>query len=225
MKKLSLFILFLALGQFTKAATTYLNLTCIIEGYHLGSGQMTAAAFNEGCAWAVPNLTDRVQIQLRKKTPPYAIVAQAIGNLYSTGLTNTIPLSHANLVSDSYYLVVKNTRNAVEVWSAQPVQFTISSTTTYDFSKDPASAYGNNMKKVGGVATGYPLGVWAFYSGDVNSDGNIDLLDAAKMEYDVLHFAYGCVKTDLNGDGNVDLLDMAIFESNPLGAFIGVIHP
>jgi hypothetical protein len=68
-------------------------------------------------------------------------------------------------------------------------------------------------------------GVWAFYSGDVNGDGNIDLLDDALMENDVLNFANGCKRTDLNGDGNVDILDLAIFQSNPVGAFIYAKHP
>lgn len=208
-----------------KAGTTYLQLTCLIEGYYIGNAQMTPAAVNEGCAWAVPDLTDRVLIQLRNATAPYAIVGQAIANLPVTGVTISVPITHSKLQSGSYYIVVKNTRNAVEIWSSHAVGFTLGHTTSYDFTRDPANTFGNNVKKVGGTAPGYPLGVFAMYSGDVNQDGNIDLIDDQLMEYAVTHFLTGCVTTDLNGDGNVDLLDLAIFEGNPLGAFIGVKHP
>jgi hypothetical protein len=186
---------------------------------------MTPAAVIGGCAWATPNLVDRVQIYLRKSNYPYDIVATSIGNLYIDGKTNLIPISNLKLETGAYYIVVKNTRNALETWSAQPVLFTIGATTVYDFTKDPASAYGSNMKKVGGVNANYPLGIWAFFSGDVTgTNGCIDEADKAVMEYGVSHFLFGCVRSDLNGDGNVDLLDMAIFEPN-FNAMVCVKRP
>jgi hypothetical protein len=59
-------------------------------------------------------------------------------------------------------------------------------------------------------------GVWAFYSGDVNQDGLIDLTDYSVWESDYLNFAFGDYITDLNGDGLVDLTDYSLWESNYL---------
>lgn len=225
MKKFILVLSFFCSCILANAGTTYLQLTCLIEGYHIGGGVMTPAAYTQGCAWAVPGLSDRVQVQLRNASAPYDIVGTAVGLLYTNGITNVIPITHSKLNSGSYYVVVKNTRNGVAIWSSTPINFTLGQTTSYDFTRDPSKTYGNNVKKVGGVATGYPLGVFAMYSGDVNQDGNIDIIDENLMEYAITHFLTGCVTTDLNGDANVDILDQAIFESNNPSLFIGVKRP
>ena len=60
--------------------------------------------------------------------------------------------------------------------------------------------------------------------GFANADENIDLLDLAILETDILSFQSGYYATDLNGDGNVDLLDGSIIEDN-INEFIYSIHP
>jgi hypothetical protein len=67
-------------------------------------------------------------------------------------------------------------------------------------------------------------GVWAFYSGEINQDENIDLLDVALMEDDINNFQFGYFATDINGDGNVDLLDLPKPELN-VNNFIFSAHP
>ena len=206
----------------SQAATLTLKLNCLIQGYYDTNGQMVPAAVNQGCVYAVPGLTDRIAVQLRKSAYPYAIVGVSYVGLPTTGQV-TANIIHPNLHSGSYYIVVKNMRNALETWSAEPVAFTEGQTTYYDFTDAPEKAYGNNMYKITDSGTGTDY--YCFYSGDINHDGNIDLLDAVQLENDVLNFAYGCTPTDLNGDGNVDLMDQAIFETNAPPLFIGVKSP
>lgn len=79
------------------------------------------------------------------------------------------------------------------------------------------NAYGDNQKEV-------EPGVFAIYSGDVNQDGFIDILDQGSVDNDLLNFAAGYVLTDLNGDSFVDILDQSILDNN-LFNFIGVISP
>ena len=76
---------------------------------------------------------------------------------------------------------------------------------SYNFSTHSKQAIGNNMVEV-------EKGVWAFYSGDVNQDGIIDIKDCGITEKDINNFLFGFHRTDINGDGNVDLLDSKIIE-------------
>lgn len=73
------------------------------------------------------------------------------------------------------------------------------------------NAYGDNMAQVDVIA-GVP--VFAIYSGDINQDGGVDVLDFSLEETDVNAFAFGYNVTDLNGDGSSDVLDYAIIETN-----------
>jgi len=58
------------------------------------------------------------------------------------------------------------------------------------------------------------LGVALAYSGDVNSDGAIDVLDLSIMDNDISSGATGYVTTDLNGDHQVDTFDLQIMMNN-----------
>ncbi|HNB81878.1 MAG TPA: hypothetical protein PLP14_07260, partial [Chitinophagaceae bacterium] len=88
---------------------------------------------------------------------------------------------------------------------------------TYDFSNAITKAYGSNQATMGG-------GVFAFYSGDLNADENIDLADFTPLDFDIVNFASGYYNTDINGDGNVDILDAPIVEANAAN-FIFSDHP
>ena len=68
------------------------------------------------------------------------------------------------------------------------------------------------------------LNHWAIYSGDLNNDENVDLLDGNLLENDISIFNFGYVLTDINGDGNVDLLDTPTLETN-ISNFIFSNHP
>ncbi len=72
--------------------------------------------------------------------------------------------------------------------------------TNYDFTLAANKTYGNNLLEI-------MLGVFAFYSGYINQDVSIDLLNLGDIETDINNFEFGYFATDINGDGNVDLLD------------------
>jgi hypothetical protein len=101
-------------------------------------------------------------------------------------------------------------------WSAAPIA--IGATPVYyDFSTAASKAYGNNQIQK-------EPGIWAMYTGDIQQDENIDLLDLSLLEVDINNFENGYFVTDLNGDGNVDLLDAPLLEDN-VNNFIYSIHP
>ena len=66
--------------------------------------------------------------------------------------------------------------------------------------------------------------VWAFYSGDINQDEFIEILDFPLLFNDNDNYAYGYYATDLNGDGTVDILDFPFLFNNS-DNFIESIHP
>ncbi|MBK9331187.1 MAG: hypothetical protein IPM96_02020 [Ignavibacteria bacterium] len=65
---------------------------------------------------------------------------------------------------------------------------------------------------------------FAFYGGDVNQDGTIDLSDGSLIDNDAFNFASGYLPTDVNGDGIVDVAD-AVFADNNSFNFVGKITP
>jgi hypothetical protein len=67
-------------------------------------------------------------------------------------------------------------------------------------------------------------GPWALFSGDINQDENVDLLDLSILDSSISNFDFGYVSTDINGDSNVDLLDNPIIEEN-INQFIFSVHP
>ena len=186
-----------------------LNLKLFIQGYYIGSGLMNPVLYNEGVS-NDQTICDQIIVELHDANS-FTLVATTNTTLFTDG---TAHVSFPNL-SGLFYIVVKH-RNALQTWSAQPVAFG-NGNVTYDFSTSVTAAYGNNSIAV-------EPGIWAFYSGDVVSDENIDLLDMAPIESDVELFNYGYFATDLNGDGNIDLLDFSSIEENT-NLFIYSIHP
>ena len=177
------------------------NVHCLIQGYYIGNLSMASVLMNQGVS-NDPLLADSITINLHDPLPPYGLMYNYTGILQTDGLVNcALPLS---TVGNSYYIVIKH-RNAIETWSANPV--TISASTNYDFTTAANKAYGSNQIEV-------EPGVWALYSGELNKDDNIDLLDIISLESDIDLFLSGYYATDINGDGNVDLLDGPVTEIN-----------
>jgi hypothetical protein len=79
------------------------------------------------------------------------------------------------------------------------------------------NAYGDNQVEV-------ESGIFAIYSGDLNQDGFIDLLDQIQEDNDLFDGISGYHVTDLNGDGFIDLLDQIILDNN-LSIGIGAVSP
>ncbi|MBK7761934.1 MAG: hypothetical protein IPI46_00990 [Bacteroidetes bacterium] len=182
-----------------------------LQGYYLGGGIMTPTIFNQGESASITE-TDSLTIELRDTTNGYPLVESAQGILHIDGtiVCNFSP----NVNCHSYYIVVKH-RNSVTTWSANPVK--ISPVINYNFSNAKSKAYGDNQIEL-------ENGVFALYSGDLNQDENMDLLDMAELETDMANFQYGYFSSDINGDGNVDLLDSPPMEIN-VNNFIYSIHP
>jgi hypothetical protein len=190
--------------------STVVNLKLFLEGYYAGSSSMTPVRFNRGLttdATQVENIT----VELRNSTT-FSLVASTTSMLKTNG---TAVCTYTTAPSGSFYIVVKSS-NAIETWSAALVSVG-SSPITYDFSNLANKAYGLNMKQ---LATG----VFGFYTGDVNLDGNIDNGDYSLWETNANNFASGNYPTDLNGDGNVDNADYSIWEANSSN-FISKITP
>lgn len=145
-----------------------------------------------------------------RKSKNFGINAATTKTILNTNGTAVCTFS----VSGSYYLVIKH-RNALSTWSSNPV--TVGSLPiTYAFTTNSAQAYGGNENLIDNV--------WRIYSGDLNGDENIDLIDLDMLEQGINQFDFGYFATDLNGDGNVDLLDAPLMENN-VNSFIYSVHP
>ncbi len=188
-----------------------LHLTMFIEGYYQGMGLMIPTMTTQQYLPApLSNDVDDITVELHTDIPPYTMVASSLARLKTDGTAACLfPLLNGN-----YYIVIKH-RNGLETWSANPVF--ISSNTNYDFTIAANHAYGNNQIEV-------EPGIWAFYSGDINQDENVDLLDLSIQEADISNFEFGYYATDINGDGNVDLLDLPLLEAN-INGFVFSTHP
>ncbi len=181
----------------------------ILQGYYIGAGFMNAVLANEGIG-SDPMLTDSIDIELHDIQAPYQLIETSRVPLMTDGTA----LGQFSSPIGDYFIAIKH-RNTIETWSAEPV--TLGSGILYDFTTTSDNAYGSNEVKV-------ENGVYAFYTGDLNIDGNIDLLDLNLLEYDINTFAFGYLNSDINGDGNVDLLDSPVIEDN-VSNFIFSIHP
>jgi hypothetical protein len=199
-----------------ETATTQVSLSCsntltlklYLQGYYNGGGFMVPAAFNQGHT-TNSSLTDSITVELRDANPPYAVTESLPFELMTNGTASGTFTS-----TGSKYIVI-NHRNSIQTWSAAPV--TLIPNTLFDFSVNAAQAYGGNMIDMGS-------GVYAMYTGDLNIDENIDLLDLGLLEQSISNFDFGYFSTDLNGDANVDLLDAPIMEIN-VNSFIFSSHP
>lgn len=187
-----------------------LNLKLFLQGYYTGSNHMTEVLFNQGVGTSY-SITDSITVELHGSSSPFQLITSVKSILNNDGTA----FSSLQVSEGSYYIVVKH-RNGIETWSANPIQF-LSTAVTYDFTTASSKAYGNNMVQL-------QPNIWAFYTGDINGDENIDLLDLSSLETDINYFQYGYYKTDLNGDGNVDLLDTPILETN-VNNFVFSNHP
>ncbi|MEO8446751.1 MAG: hypothetical protein ABI528_04605 [bacterium] len=149
---------------------------------------------------------------LRSSVIPY----NKIDSAKSYNLTN---FTFTNSTSGSYYISVKS-RNSIETWYYQPVNLKDSiSNPSLNFSNSISNAYGSNQKLVNNSPVTY-----AFYSGDVNQDGIIDVADLVSINNDANNFITGYVNTDVNGDDIVDVSDVVISFNNSSN-FVSVIRP
>ncbi len=199
----------------TGSSLLQLNVKAFLEGYYVGNSTMTPTLRDLNLS-TDPTATDTVTVNL---WPPDSIsVAGSMPSYSIKGILRT----NGNLkviipkitLGKSYYLALKH-RNSIEIWSANPVLITES--TNYDFTTGLNKAFSVQQTldlTPTPVMRYLEAGVYALYSGDVNQEGAIDLLDMQATENDAYAFYYGYNSTDCNGDGATDALDMQIIENN-----------
>lgn len=175
-----------------------LNLTVLFEGF-----------FNPGTGNLV---RDTAKVYLRNTSNPYAIVDSAKAYLDVLGKADFSFSNAAN--ATPYYIVVKH-RNSIETWSAGGNSF-VSNSMTFNFTSSSAQAYGSNQKLVGSS--------WTLFSGDVNQNGTVDIIDLGLVDNDAFNFVNGYVNTDVNGNNVVEVNDLAIIDNNAYN-FVGKITP
>ncbi len=160
-------------------------------------------------------VSDTVTVYLRTTISPYLLTDSAIAVLNSAGTTD---FSFPGGRTGSYYIVVKH-RNSIETWSKNGIGVLRDTTINYNFSIAVIQAYGNNLKQIDTSPV-----VFGIYSGDVNQDGVIDVLDAGPADNDSYNFVTGYVNTDVNGDNVVDTVDLSIIDNNAFN-FVRKITP
>ncbi len=175
---------------------SYLNLTCIIQGFWNGTSMVQ----------------DTARIYLRNTTSPYAITDSSKVFL---GPAGNASIAFINTGTATKYINVKH-RNSIEIWSASGVAFKLDSTITYDFTTAANKAYSNNQV--------FNSGKWCMPNGNVNGDVFVDLADVLQTYNAANLFTVGYVKTDLTGDNFVDLTDVLVAYNNATN-FVTVITP
>lgn len=160
---------------------------------------------------------DSVTVYLRNASAPYQKIDSSRKLLYGPGTGQEFTFANAQN-NVPYYIQIKH-RNAIETWSADPVTF-VSDNSSIAFSVDASYAYGSNQIKVDSD----PYNVFAFYSGDVNQDGSINLTDIISVYNNSAGFVAGYSVTDLNGDNITNLSDL-IMTYNNSAKFVQVVRP
>ena len=180
-----------------------LNMTAFIQGfYNPVMSQM---------------IRDTIKFYLRDQFSPYATVDSSKDYATSVGFSD---VNFNNAVAGRpYYLTIKH-RNLIETWSSSTVYFDqLTYELKYDFSKNPSSAFGNNLIQVDDTPVRF-----ASYNGDVNQDQTIDIADLSQIDNDAFNFNSGYLSTDVNGDAFIDLADYALTDNNASN-FVGAIVP
>lgn len=185
-----------------------LTVKLYLQGFYDGLGYMRPVLANQGESLNT-TITDSILVDLVDPST-LSIVSSTQAILNTDGIANC---TFSNTTAGLYYIAVHH-RNCLLTWSANPV---LVNATTYDFTTSANKAYGDNQVEV-------ETGVWAFYSGELNADENLDLLDLGIVEVDINNFEFGYKVSDINGDGNVDLLDVPVLETNVIN-FIYSLHP
>ena len=207
----------LAINAQPTNCNTTLHVKVYLQGYYLTAGNQRATLSDLGLN-NTNNETDSIQINLwspsslSNNNPNYS--KETI--LHADG--SATALFPASTLGKSFYIAVKH-RSSIETWSKDSV--TISIVTNYDFTNSENKAYGDGINP---PMIHFNDGKYGIYSGDVNQDGGIDIIDMQGIENDASNFQYGYNSTDVNGDLGSDILDMQIVENNS-GLFIYYARP
>lgn len=184
---------------------TTLNIHALLEGYYRGSNSLASLLYDLGNGIS-STVSDSIQVLLWRNNgvQNFNYVFNAI--IKTDGNINLILPD--SLRGNLFYIGVKH-RNHLETWSSNLVEIAYS--TIYSFADDAAKALSDGvnlgMKYLG-------TNQFAYYAGDVNQDGTIDLFDLQQTENDASQFIFGYESSDINGDTFSDLFDLQTIENN-----------
>jgi len=165
----------------------------------------------EGFWNGTTQVQDTMRVNLRQSVSPYSLVEES--KVYLSNSGNAV--SGYAAAAGNYYVQLIH-RNALETWSAAPINITKASVTGYDFTTSQSQVYGSNSV--------LKLTRYCSYSGDVNHDATIDVGDVVLVYNDGSNFVSGYVDTDVNGDNFVDVSDLLITYNNATN-FVTVARP
>lgn len=180
-----------------------ISLSLLIEGFYNPASNLM--------------ISDTVKVTIRESLSPYSIVDSVKGIINSSGNSVNIVFGPKVLNSVPYYIQI-NHRNSIETWSKTPQTFS-SNQLTYSFYSASNKAYGDNQTQVDQSPVRF-----AIFSGDVNQDGNTDVIDLGLADNDALNFITGYVNTDVNGNNVVDANDLSIIDNNAFN-FVAKVTP
>jgi hypothetical protein len=191
-----------------------------LTGY-LPAIRILAHLLTEGKYSGSPKLNskDSVTANLRNGSAPFNIVESSTVILDS--VTGEAQFIFPNSPSGNYHTEIRHLQ-CIAIWSAAPEDHVrdeagLGGSYITFISSAPQLIYGSNLKHLGGNNYG-------MYSGDVNQDDHIDLIDVLIINNDAAGFMAGKVVSDLNGDRIVDLSDIIMAYNNSVD-FVNVIQP
>ncbi len=183
-----------------------LNIKLWLEAYEQGN-EMKSTLYDLGLSNDA-TATDSITVQLWKPTnlaqpqPDHSIKTI----LHKNGTANALfPSAVLNM---RFYVCIKQ-RNTMEIWSSDSIL--ISAQNLVDFTTDSLSAFNDGVQS---SLQRLAPSKFAMFSGDVNQDGTIDILDLIEAENKAAEFQFGYLQTDCNGDGTTDLFDLQYMENN-----------
>jgi hypothetical protein len=187
----------------TLSLDVHLYITAYLEGFYLGSSNMTASPFNADGVSPI-NIADTIVVELHEDLPPFTLAYSTKAILKTNGFSDVL-FSGTGANGNNYYVVVRH-RNSIAIWSAVPVAMS-NAGVSYDFSSSQTQAAGDNLKDDGN-------GIFLIYSGDLNQDGSVDFNDYPFLDIGSSNGDLGYLATDLNGDASVDFNDYPLIDVN-----------
>lgn len=171
------------------------------EGLYAGNNNLQKALSQSGYQFPGP-ISDVIGLKIHSGTNYARILyAQDSISLDTMGIASLLV---PGFIVEPSYLCLHH-RNCIPTVSSIPMSFN-RSPLFYDFTTSSSKAFGNKLKEMDGV--------FVLYSGDVNEDGLIDLLDMLQITTHSNLFSMGYMVEDLNGDGGIDALDMILCDNN-----------
>lgn len=196
-------------GQIDEGCSLSLTVKLFLDGFYRGNGRLAAVANPLSDSLHC----DTITVSLCSSTAPYQAIFSQQGVISTNG---NLSINVPSTINGGNYFIRINHRNCLETWSATTIALN-SSSALYDFTLSANSAYGNNLKSLGD-------GFFAIYSGDVNQDGMINIIDVQLMEYGVGQFLAGYHPNELTGDQVTESSDGSLMENNA-AIGIAVIRP